>query len=312
MKRARLPLGVDIGTTRIRVEEAEMTPAGPRVRAVAVRDVASAEAGYVCALIDDAVRDLGTKERRCGCALGEPDAVMRPVPFPKMPAAERERSARFEAQRFVDFPVEEAVVRVHAVERPANLWAVGVARQNAVFTRVHVLRGARLRPLAIDHEACALLRALPAYDAILDVGHQRSSLHVRTTHAPVTLQAFNGGADVTRAIERELSIDERTAEKRKRILGTAGAGERARAALAADITALVSQARRTHDIARIALTGNGARLPGLASDLESSTGAFFEIPVCEVLRGDSYPEDVMRSGAPDWTLAAGLSLWSRP
>lgn len=312
MKRTRLPLGIDIGTTRIRVAEAEMTPAGPRVRAVAVRDVASTEASYLCALIDDAVRELGTKERRCVCALGEPDAVMRPVPFPKMPAAERERSARFEAQRFVDFPVEDAVVRVHAMEPSADLWAVGVARQNAVFARVHVLRRARLKPLAIDHEACAFLRALPSYDAVLDVGHQRSSLHVRTRHAPVTLQTFNGGVDVTRAIERELSIDAHSAEKRKRILGTAGAGERARAALAADITALFVQARRTYSIARVALTGNGARLPGLAGDLESATGTFFELPVCEVLRGHGYPDDVTRSGAPDWTLAAGLSLWSRP
>jgi hypothetical protein len=29
-----------------------------------------------------------------------------------------------------------------------------------------------------------------------------------------------------------------------------------------------------------------------------------------VLQSDGYPEDVIRSGAPDWTLAAGLTLWS--
>ena len=289
-----------------------MTPSGPRVRAVSVRDVGSTETGYLCALIEDAVRELGTRERRCVCALGAPDALLRPVPFPKMPAAERARSARFEAQRFLDFPLDEAVVRVHAVQPRTNVWTVGAARQHAVFTRVHVLRRARLKPLGIDHEACALLRALPAYDAVLDVGHQRSSLHVRTGHAPVTLQAFNGGADVTRAIERELSIDSHSAEKRKRILGTAGAGERARAALAADLTALIVQARRTHQIERIALTGNGARLSGLAADLEPATGAFLELAVSEALRGHGYPDDVSRSGAPDWTLAAGLSLWSRP
>lgn len=312
MKRTRLPLGVDIGTTRVRVAEAEVTSSGARIRAVAVREVASDETGYLCALIDDAVRELGTKERRCVCALGAPDALLRHVPFPKMPAGERERSARFEAQRFVDFPVEEAVVRVHAAGRSANVWAVGAARRHAVVARVHMLRRARLKPVGIDHEACALLRALPAYDAVLDVGHQRSSLHIRTAHAPVTLQAYNGGADVTRAIERELSIDARTAEKRKRILGTAGAGERARAALGADLIALVAQARRTYPLARIALTGNGARLPGLAPDLEAATGAHFEFAVGDVLRGHGYPDDVSRSGAPDWTLAAGLSLWSRP
>jgi Tfp pilus assembly PilM family ATPase len=128
---------------------------------------------------------------------------------------------------------------------------------------------------------------------------------------PATLQTFNGGADVTRAIERELRVDERTAEKRKRILGTAGAGERARAALACDIAALLQSARGSRSITRVALVGNGARLPGLAADVETATGAACELPVSDALRGDAYPEDVVRSGAPDWTLATGLALWRR-
>jgi Tfp pilus assembly PilM family ATPase len=133
-----------------------------------------------------------------------------------------------------------------------------------------------------------------------------------TDGLPLTLQTFNGGADVTRAIERELCIDEHTAERRKRILGTAGAGERARAALTADIAVLIQNARRERPVSRIALVGNGSRLPRLADDLERATGAMCEMPVSEPLRDGSYPEDVVRSSAPDWTLAAGLALWVQP
>lgn len=318
MKQHTLPLGIDIGTTRLRVVEVERASQGTRIRAVAVREISSGSSSsgalldpeYIAALIEDGLAELRTAQRRCVCAIGEPDALLRPLAFPKMTGMERERAARFEAQRFVEYPVEEAIVRIHPIDAAAGLWALGIARSSAIVTRMAALRAAGLKPVAIDHEACALARALPGFDAIVDVGHQRTSLHVVTRQTPVTLQAYNGGADVTRAIERELSLDGQTAEKRKRILGTAGAGERARAALTSDIAALINNARGTQAISRVALVGNAARLSGLAADVESATGALCELPVSEALRGQSYPEDVIRSSAPDWTLAAGLALWS--
>jgi len=320
MSARTLPLGIDIGATRLRVLEAHVTAQGPRLRAAAVREISSGaassgsirDADYVAALIDDALVELGTRERRCVTAIGEPDALLRSVRFPKMTSGERERSARFEAQRHVDFPIDEALVRVHPVDRSNDVWALGIARTTAVSTRIAALRAAKLKVLAVDHEACAFGRALPRFDAIVDIGFQRVSLHVMTREAPATFQVFNGGADITRGIERDLSVDESTAEKRKRILGTAGAGERARTVLTADIAALIRSARATHAISRVGLVGNGARLPGLAADIEAATGALCEVPVSDTLRSEGYPEDVVRSSAPDWTLAAGLALWVQP
>lgn len=314
MKQRSLPLGIDIGTTRLRIVEAEQTSHGAHIRAVAVREISEgfgtrADLQYIAALIDDARAELRTRQRRCVCAVGEPDAVLRALQLPKMTGAERERAVRFEAQRIVPYPLDEAAVRLHPIDAPAGVWAVGIARTNAISRRSAAIRAAGLRLVAIDHDACALARAVPGFDAILDVGHERASLHVIGSHAPVTLQTSAGGLDVTRAIERELSVDAHTAEKRKRILGTAGAGDRARAALASDIASLVHHARRSAPIGRIALVGNAARLHGFAADLERASGARYEIPVCEALRGDAYPDDVVRSSAPDWTLAAGLALW---
>lgn len=312
-----MPLGIDIGATRVRVVHAEQTVYGPRIRGVAVREVMRTStfgepthAEYLAALIEDALAELRTRERRCVCAIGEPDALLRSLSLPKMTSIERERAARFEAQRLVDYPVAEAVVRIHPLDATGGVWALGVARSSAIVTKNATMRAARLKVLAIDHEACALSRALPGFDAIADIGHQRTSLHVMTGHTPVTLQAYNGGADVTQAIERDLSLDSQTAEKRKRILGTAGAGERARAALTSDIAGLIQSARSSHLIRRIALVGNSSRLAGLSGDLEAATGALCELPVSDVLRCGEYPEDVIRSSAPDWTLAAGLALWS--
>lgn len=317
MKKRSLPLGIDIGATRVRVAQAYEDAGGPRIHAMAVREVSAgiassgaiADVAHVSALLEEAVAEIGTRDRRCICAIGEPDALLHPLRFPKMSSLERERAARFEASRHIPYPIEEAMVRILPAGADGSVWMMGIARKAAVITRCAAIRGAGLKPLAMDHESYALLRAVPAADAVLDIGYQRSSLHLPREEGPRTLQTLNGGADVTRAIERELSLDERTAEKRKRILGTAGAGERARAALVTDIAALIMQARQLRPIERIGVCGNGARLAGLIEDIEAAAHVVVGSPPAEAMRVGSYPEDVARSSAPDWMLATGLTLW---
>ena len=312
-----LPLGIDIGETRIRVVEASQTAVGRQVRAVAVREApqgacssgAIADPEYVSAMIEDALLELGTKERRCICAIGEPQGIIRPVEFPAMKRSERERAARYEAGRFINYAPEHAVVRVHGLHEGG--WVLGIAHRGALDSRLRALRGAGLKPVSMDHEAFAFARAFHDFDAVIDMGFNRTALHVFGAAVPKTFLTFTGGADITRSIQRDLGVDERSAEKRKRILGTAGAGERARAVLVSDITALIQGARSSRRITRVALTGNAARLHGLQDDLSLAASATFEIPVSPVLRTGNFPTDVLRSGAADWTLGAALTLWSR-
>ncbi|GAC1388866.1 MAG: hypothetical protein NVSMB31_03790 [Vulcanimicrobiaceae bacterium] len=313
-----LPIGVDIGATRLRLVYAVLTEHGPKVRAIVTRDLAQdvassgiiADLNYVAAAIDEACDELQTKERRCVLSVGEPDAVLRSVEFPRMTELERERASKFEAQRYVDYSIAEALVRIHPINEKLELYAIGIVRASVLGSRIAALKAAGLRPVGADHEALALGRALPRYDAILDIGHERTSVHIYSGPSPVTLQHKSGGAEITRGIERELSIDTQSAEKRKKIVGTVGAGESARSVLLADITSLLETASiRTGVLKRIALVGNGSRLNKFSADLERATGLLVETPVADVLRSNAYPADVLRAGAVDWNLAAGLTIW---
>jgi len=318
MKERSLPLGIDIGTTRLRVAHAVQAGGGPQVRAVAVRDISAgaatsgaiADPPYIAALLEEAVRELKTRERRCVAAIGTPDASLQHVTLPSMTRFERVSAARFEAERYVEFPVSEAVVRIHR-SRAAGGFVLGVVRRSILSGRVDALRRAGLRPVAIDHEACALARVFTAFDAVLDVGYERTALHAIASPVPATLHAPAGGAQITGGIAQDLAIDEHSAEKRKRILGIAGAGERALGTLVDTICALVRVARQTTPIVRMALTGNASRLAGLGAAVEAITGASCEVPVAPLLQHTAYPEDVLRSGCQDWTLAAALTTWSR-
>lgn len=312
------PIGIDIGTTRVRLAHTVMTDNGPRLRAIVTREVSSGvatsgpvpDADYVGALLAEAREELQTKERRCVIAVGEPHALLRAVAFPPMTGFERDSAAAFEAQRYVDYPVADAVVRIHPVNEKEQLYVLGVVGAATLASRVRAVKRAGLRLVAVDHEALALMRAFPGFDAVLDVGAERCSLHLATAETPVTLQHAAGGGEITRHIQRELSIDEHSAEKRKRIVGTAGAGEDARSTLLAGLSALLDSASvRTKGLCHVALVGNGSRLNGISTDLERSTGLLVETPVSHLLRGEHYPLDVVKASAPDWSLATALCVW---
>ena len=308
-----LPLGVDIGTRRIRIASLERRGSEISLGGVAVREYCGSERpeavepGYVAAVIADAVAELGVKERRCVCALSEVDATLHPVTYPHMSAGERARAATIEAVRRTRFTREDTLVRLHRVEQAGDEFALGIARKSAVRARVGVLRGSGLRPIAIEHEANAVFRAFPGVSAAIDVGSMRSALHVNLP-VPRTVMVERGGAQITGAIAAELRIDLRSAEKRKRIVGTAGAGEPVRRLLIEDLAAAIERARFIREIDRIVLLGNGSRLPALASDLEGVARVRCEIPIGEGLRSEVYPIDVLRSAYADWAIACGLAL----
>lgn len=307
------PLGVDIGSSRVRIAHARADADGnARVVAVASRDVGGDDEALLAALLEEMLAELGTRERRCVTSMGAPHAALRVVKMPRMTWAERVRAARFEAGQFAEWDMETipTFVRVQAFDRELGLYAIGAAQSRALDERRRLLRAAGLRVVAMDHDACALRRVLPLCDAIVDVGLERSTMHVyetsnvRSTHIPL------GGASVTRGIARELAIDTGSAERRKRILGSAGAGVESCDELVRSVARAVERTRARSAITRIALTGNGARLPGIAPSLEAATGAIVDMPAADCFPDDAYPQDVVRSAAPDWNLAIALALWS--
>jgi Tfp pilus assembly PilM family ATPase len=302
-----LPLGIDVGAARTRVALVERNPMGmPRLVEVATRATGDDPAQAIAA----ACAELATRERRCVLALGPPDAVLRTAAFPAMRRTERARAARFEASRFVAFPLREATVRVHG--EAAGRCIVGVARRGALDARVRAAKAARLRPVAVDDASFALMRAFPYADAVVDVGERASVLVLPNDPLPAVRAFTTGGRAFTDAVVASLGVDEAAAEQRKRSIGLAGAGDLARDALVEQLaTALIEHraSARTEPRA-IALAGNGARLAGFAQALERAVAIPVRLGALPCADGAAgLPADVVRAASPDWGLAVGLALW---
>jgi Tfp pilus assembly PilM family ATPase len=304
--RTTLPLGIDVGAARTRVALAERD-ADETVRLIAVATAATGTDPEHA--IANAVAQLATRERRCVLALGAPETQLRVVAFPQLSRRERERAARFEAARTIAYPVADAAVRLIALD--AERCVLAIAPQRAIEQRIALARAAGLRLVAIDDAALALLRCVPDDTAILDVGSAASVLVVADDPVPRAHVFPTGGATFTEAIGRALGLDAAAAERRKRTIGLAGAGEFACDGFVAALTTALSSARaeaRTQ-IRRLALCGNGSRLIGLASSLEAVLAMPVESLDLGAAVSTTIPPDVVRAAAPDWALAYGLAHW---
>jgi type IV pilus assembly protein PilM len=313
-----LPLGIDIGATRVRVAlVSEVKGGGTRIHHVVVRDLPSgassagpiASPEIVADILRDAVSEVSGRERRCVASISNDAATIKPVTFPQMSHFERSKAAKFEASRFVRYPLDDCTVRLASGERTGDYF-LGIARSSALRSRVKVLRGAGLRPLAVDHEACAWRRAAGSVDCLVDVGFVRSTVIV-LSHPLADVRTFAvGGETITSNIARALGIDRETAEERKRTVFQ-GASRAEIEPIVSEIADRILEVRSAgHSIRRIGLAGNGARLEGLAAALERATGiagGMVEFPSSVT---SDYPLDVLRAAAPDWLFCYGITLWS--
>ncbi|HTX60394.1 MAG TPA: pilus assembly protein PilM [Verrucomicrobiae bacterium] len=316
MRGSVLPLGLDIGSRRIRLARVERARCGkPRLMAVAAREVEDESSDEILAMaVEELAHEVGGRRRTCVLAMPSEQVFLAAVHLPKMGWAERRRAAAFEAARCAPWDVREdaTVVRIRSIDARNALHALGLVRKRDLERRVAIVRRAGLRAVRVDHEGCALRRAFPSADAVLDVGLRRTTLHAFAAAGLQSYGAAIGGGAITRAIGSDLKIDAAMAEKRKRVLGTAGAGEGARRELLVQAGLLIERARAAAPIRRIALVGNGSRLPSVGAELESMTGCIVELVVSELLRDGEYPEDVLCAAAPDWALAAALARWGQP
>jgi Tfp pilus assembly PilM family ATPase len=315
MKTRSLPLGIDIGSTRIRIAEVVRDEDGLLLKSVAIVDLEekASDEYDLSARIAQTLRELNIRERRCITAASEPNALLRTVTFPPMHARERERAAAFEAIRHITYPIEEAVIRSTPLTRTQNTYVLGILRRTAMERIERITRLAGLRMRVLDHEAYALQRVFSYADAVLDMGYTLARLYVFGTEFAPLGSTLDAGADTfTQAIARGLSIDTPSAEHRKRTIGLAGSGEAEMQAFTASVGRALLAARNQGmpEIHRLVVTGNGARLANLGKRLERDTGCSVDIASHIGIERTAYPSDITRASAPDWALCIGLALWS--
>lgn len=153
-------VGVDVGSSWIKVVELARTPAGLSLRRCAVAPTNGADATVALRRTLD---EAGIASSRASLGLSEAGVAVRPFQFPPMPKKELASAIQLEA--------EQAILNGHALKEMAIDWytlshsaegirgLLAVVPKKVLSNRLQLARAAGLRPTVVDVESLALWNA---------------------------------------------------------------------------------------------------------------------------------------------------------
>ena len=236
-------LGLEIGTANLKLVELSGNP--PALRALATRPTPPgmlvegviAEPQALAQELKELLAEARTKKRYVVTAVPNPSVILRTLQVPKMPLKELEEAVRWEAERYIPFPIDEVVLDFAPLDPLAEVAdgeqvevMVGAARQEAVASLLEALRGAGLTPIILDVKPFAGLYPLEAQlssdpegvSVAVEIGAESTSLVLLKGDRPLAVRILTlSGKDFTEAIGKSFGLDFLTAEEVKRTYGLA-------------------------------------------------------------------------------------------
>ncbi len=271
--------------------------------------------------------------------------IVRYVRFPKLSREELAKTIQFEAEPYIPFDIREVDLSFHLLgdvveEGQKKMETILVAsKKEVVQSRLEVFDELGLRTVIIDIDAFALANAYematdPATDEtaiLVNIGAATTNIAIVENFAPrVVRDIFIAGNTFTKAIQRNLACDLKTAEELKArysLLITAEEKEKTLAenqkealqvssALMPVVKDLLTEIHRSIDfyisqnpdrsITRILVSGGSANLKNLITFLGQELKLPAELfnPLKNVAGAETIPEEM----ASHLAIAAGLSI----
>jgi len=293
-------VGLDIGSTAVRAVELMGSPLSVVRASQVALPPGAVENGEVRdpGAVSEALRKLwaegGFKGRQVWLGVGNQRVVVREISLPYLPEKELRSSLGFQVQEFIPMPVEDAVLDYNPIgefeqeDRRMLRMLLVAAQRSMVDQVVQAVTGAKLESMGLDLVPFALVRAVGASDAgldleeggveeaIVDVGAHVTNIvvHARGDTRFVRILP-SGGRDVTMAIARSAGVEDDVAERLKRgeEVEDAPPPQQVRQAALQRAAAFVDEVRSSLEfytaqakdarIGKVLVTGGGSRLEGL-------------------------------------------------
>lgn len=333
--RRRQGIGLDIGSSAVRAAEVVVDGKGSQL-------VRFAQVGLPTdAVVEGEVRDRaavalalkrlwdegGFSGRSVVLGVSSQRAMVRVIEMPAIEGKELRSALRYEIGELLPIPVEQAVYdyAVLGPGRPSGDGGVTlqvlllVAQKDIVRDEIAVVGRAGLRVRAVDASPLALLRAVPApeeddaLDAVVSLGAQLVVVAIREGGVPRFMRTATVAAESEEVVHAGVGTHIGAAEGREGRPRGNGAKrvDPVLEEVRSSIEYFLSHAQGA-TLARVQLTGGGARVVGLAERLAATLG----IPVVAATLAPSYErlalgldDEQLKEASWRWTTAAGLALW---
>lgn len=290
----RRAIGLDIGAATVKV--VELTSSREKLRLVdfSCQEIERREGEEEKEAISRTIRELfekkEIKEERIISCLPLSSVVVRNITFPFKEAKKIEKAIKFEAESYLPFPVEEAIIDFHIIEegegKETEVLLVAVDKKK-LGEHLEVLQGAAVEPVVTELDVSAIFNIYylgrgkeGRTVAIIDMGAEKTNVAIVLDGTLSFTRAIGqGGRNLTRflAEERRLSFEEAEEMKKERGLVQNEIGQVIKLALEPllkemERTFISFQSRSGKRVEGIALTGGASQLPGLTEHLSHKLG----------------------------------------
>ena len=238
---AKTRIGVDVGSTAVRVAEVAAGDVPLVVRAAQVPlPPGAVEAGEVRQpeAVADALGEVlaksGVKTTQVYLGVGNQRVIVREVALPWLPEKELRDTLASQVLEFIPMAAEDAILdfdpfgEIDQGGRRMQRILLVAAHKGMINALVDAALAAKLDPLGIDLTPFAVIRAVGTGDetldldsigdeAIIDIGAQVTSICVHDRGVTRFVRMIpSGGRDITLAIASGLGVDDEVAERLKR------------------------------------------------------------------------------------------------
>jgi len=340
-------LGVEIGTTSIKVVEVTQTPRATKLKNYGILETYGYLERFNDALQTSSLKALESeisaylriilqhakiKSKKAVAALPAFSAFTTLIELPDMPPAELDQAIQFQAKQYVPLPI--SVVKLDYLKVGERIDENGNKLQQIFLISIpneqieryqKIFSGAGLRLMALEIEGMSLARVLTRDlkepTLIIDMGSRSTSFAVaKEGFLKFEAQTDFAGGSLTQSIAAGLNVAPRRAEELKKQFGLKGGdGEQELSTLTIPILdVIINEGKRARDnferlykekITSVVLVGGGANMLGIDEFMSKRMG----LPV---KRGNPfehiiYPpelEPLVKELGPIFAVAIGLSI----
>ncbi|MDD5328027.1 MAG: type IV pilus assembly protein PilM [Phycisphaerae bacterium] len=224
-------LGLDIGSSAVRIIQLRKDDDGYVVTAAGVADVANGvgddqkqRTANTVKAISECLQLAGAQSRLAVCGVCGPEVAVRYFKFPSMPSEELHGAVLLEAAQVCPFNIDDSAVDYQVIPNgKESVCGVLVAATNKLIERKRQLaREVNLDCVLMDVDGLALLNCFSEYDkaksgqttAILNIGSSYTTLAIKGANAsPFIRDIAYAGMEIVEEIARDKDVSAETVKR---------------------------------------------------------------------------------------------------
>jgi len=329
-------LGIDIGSSGIKVVELKKGAKGPELSSYGFSDstnlklTSERDVELASLILKKIIKESGIDSKTAIAALPAYAVFSSVLNLSNVNKKEIESAVHWEAKKVIPLPLEEMILDWQIVEEGSDADNIKVlltgAPKNLVKQYIDVFKKTNLNLFSLETETFSLIRSILGNDKstvlILELGHNTTDVTIARNGIPVLSRSIDlGGLAITRAISRNLGIAEERAEQFKYDLGVgadSGKKDSIPSAILETIAPIINEVKYTIDlfenkenqkVESIFMSGGTALLFGLAEHLEGilNLKVFIGDPWAHIY----YPEELkptLDELGPKLSVSIGLAM----